>query len=78
MKLRAFSLCLLAFLTFFLWLGLSFQQNLPTIAQVAPVENTLIGTEQTATTQHQQGQLKNAIADFPRQFISISAKTLVS
>jgi CHAT domain-containing protein len=43
-------------------LGLSFNQNLPTVAQTAPVENIVTETEQTAKSQYQQGHLENAIA----------------
>ena len=62
MKFRAVSLCLIAVLTFLLSLGLSFHQNLPTVAQTAPVENIVTETEQTAKTQYQQGHLEKAIA----------------
>ena len=62
MKFRAFSLFLIAVLTFFLSLGLSFQQNLPTIAQTPPMETVLTESEQDAKSQYQQGQLNKAIA----------------
>jgi CHAT domain-containing protein len=62
MKFRAVSLCLIAVLTFLLSLGLSFNQNLPTVAQTAPVENIVTETEQTAKSQYQQGHLEKAIA----------------
>ncbi len=62
MKFRAVSLCLIAVLTFLLSLGLSFEQNLPTVAQTAPVENIVTETEQTAKTQYQQGHVEKAIA----------------
>ena len=62
MKFRAVSLCLIAVLTFLLSLGLSFDQNLPTVAQTPPVENIVTETEQTAKTQYQQGHLEKAIA----------------
>ena len=62
MKFRAVSLCLIAVLTFLLSLGLSFNQNLPTVAQTAPVENIVTETEQTAKTQYQQGHVEKAIA----------------
>ena len=62
MKFRAVSLCLIAVLTFLLSLGLSFDQNLPTLAQTAPVENIVTETEQTAKKQYQQGHLEKAIA----------------
>ncbi len=62
MKFRAISLCLIAVVTFLLSLGLSFDQNLPTLAQTAPVENIVTETEQTAKKQYQQGHLEKAIA----------------
>jgi CHAT domain-containing protein len=62
MKFRAVSLCLIAVLTFLLSLGLSFDQNLPTVAQTAPIEKVLTETEQTAKTQYQQGHVEKAIA----------------
>ena len=62
MKFRAISLCLIAVVTFLLSLGLSFNQNLPTVAQTPPVENIVTETEQTAKTQYQQGHLEKAIA----------------
>jgi tetratricopeptide (TPR) repeat protein len=62
MKFRAVSLCLIAVLTFLLSLGLSFNQNLPTVAQTAPVEKVLTETEQTAKKQYQQGHVEKAIA----------------
>ena len=62
MKFRAVSLCLIAVLTFLLSLGLSFDQNLPTLAQTAPVENIVTETEQTAKKQYQQGNVEKAIA----------------
>lgn len=61
MKFRAVSLCLIAVLTFLLSLGLFFDQNLPTVAQTAPVEN-IITEEKTAKNQYQQGHLEKAIA----------------
>lgn len=62
MKIRAFSLCLIAALSFFLWSGLAFNQNSPIAAQVFSTENNLTETEKTAKIQYQQGQLDNAIA----------------
>lgn len=62
MKFRAVSLCLVAVLTFLLSLGLSFDQNLPTVAQAPPLESVLTETEQTAKKQYQQGHLEKAIA----------------
>lgn len=53
MKIRTFSLFLIAILSFFLCLGLSFQKSLPTSAQVIPVENSLTETEKTAKIQYQ-------------------------
>ena len=62
MKFRVVSLGLIAVLTFLLSLGLSFHQNLPTIAQTAPVESIVTETEQTAKSHYQQGHLEKAIA----------------
>ena len=62
MKFRVVSLGLIAVLTFLLSLGLSFNQNLPTVAQTAPVENIVTETEQTAKSHYQQGHLEKAIA----------------
>ncbi len=71
MKLRAFSFCLIAALTFCLCLLISLGQHSPTVAQETPVslplaqnklDDTLATQSQTARNLYQQGQLTEAIA----------------